>query len=82
MSGFLAFCDTYTDEATCIKALADFRWPEGFICDRCGHRKAYQLHTRPRIYECAACGHQHSVTAGTIFHKTRTPLRKWFLASI
>jgi transposase-like protein len=36
---------------------------------------------RPRIYECHGCGHQESVTAGTIFHRTRTDLPKWFLAA-
>ncbi|HVH76809.1 MAG TPA: IS1595 family transposase [Stellaceae bacterium] len=81
MSGFLQFCNTYKDEDSCIKALADIRWPDGFVCDTCQHDKSYHLDSRPRIYECANCGHQHSVTAGTIFHKTRTPLRKWFLAS-
>lgn len=80
IDGFLGFCDTYRDDADCITALADFRWPDGFACDRCGHGKAYQLHARPRIFECAACGYQHSVTAGCIFHKTRTALRKWFMA--
>ena len=30
------------------------------------------------LYACKACGYQTSLTAGTIFHKTRTPLRKWF----
>jgi hypothetical protein len=81
LRGFFQFCNTFSDEAICIKALADLRWPEDFICDRCGHRKSYHLDARPRIYECAACRHQHSVTAGTIFHKTRTPLRKWFCAA-
>lgn len=33
-----------------------------------------------RVYECRRCGYQASVTAGTIFHKTRTPLRHWFWA--
>ena len=27
---------------------------------------------------CAQCGRKTSVTAGTIFHRTRTPLRTWF----
>ncbi len=26
----------------------------------------------PQGYVCARCGHQESVTAGTIFHRTRT----------
>ena len=57
------------------------RWPDGFTCDKCQSTKAYHPEARPRIYECATCGHQHSVTAGTILHKTRTPLRKWFMAA-
>ena len=84
MSGFLAFCDKYSDEQTCIAAIAaiaDLRWPDGFTCDKCQSVKAYYLESRPRIYECATCGYQHSVTAGTILHKTRTPLRKWFMAA-
>src|SRR6516164_3660125 len=36
---------------------------------------------RPRVFECANCGRQHSVTAVTVFHRTRTPLRKWFAAA-
>src|SRR6266550_3252913 len=81
MSGFLTFMDRYRDEAACIAALAELRWPNGFICAGCAGRLAYQLATRPRVFECADCGRQHSVTAGTVFHRTRTPLRKWFAAA-
>jgi len=36
-------------------------------------RLTYQLTVRPRVFfECAGCGQQHSVTAGTVFHRTRT----------
>jgi transposase-like protein len=84
MSGFLTFMDHYRDEAACIVALAELRWPNGFICAkcaRCAGRLAYQLAARPRVFECADCGRQHSVTAGTVFHRTGTPLRKWFAAA-
>ena len=81
MSGFLTFMDRYRDEAACITALAELRWPNGFNCVGCAGRLAYQLATRPRVFECADCGRQHSVTAGTVFHRTRTPLRKWFAAA-
>ena len=60
---------------------ARLRWPQGYVCAGCGERRSYQLKTRPRIFECACCGHQESVTAGTIFQRTRTSLRKWFLAA-
>jgi len=33
-----------------------------------------------RVHECRQCGYQGSVTAGTIFHKTRVPLQDWFWA--
>ena len=81
MSGFLTFIDRYRDEAACIAALAELRWPNGFTCVGCAGRLAYQLAARPRVFECADCGRQHSVTAGTVFHRTRTPLRKWFAAA-
>jgi transposase-like protein len=81
MSGFLAFCGRYRNEAACIQTLADLKWPQGFICEECQGHKAYHLACRPRLFECAGCGHQHSVTAGTIFHQTRTDLRKWFIAA-
>lgn len=32
------------------------------------------------MYQCRTCSHFNSPTAGTIFHKTRTSLQRWFLA--
>ena len=81
MSGLLTFQERHRDEESCILALADRRWPSGFACARCGHRRGYRHKARARVFECAACGRQESVTAGTIFHRTRTPLPKWFLAA-
>ena len=81
MSGFLTFMDRYRDEAACIAALAELRWPNRFICAGCAGRLAYQLAARPRVFECADCGRQDSVTAETVFHRIRTPLRKWFAAA-
>ena|SRR6516162_4310075 len=81
MSGFLTFMARYRDEAACIAALAELRWPNGFICVGCAGRLVYQLAARPRVFECADCGRQHSVTAGTVVDRTLTPLRKWFAAA-
>jgi len=81
MAGIQEFQTRYGTEAACIEALARLKWPQGFRCERCDSTRAYHHESRPRIYSCAACGHQHSVTAGTVFHKTKTPLPKWFLAA-
>jgi hypothetical protein len=32
-------------------------------------------------WECAACGHQVSLTTGTVLHNTKTPLTVWFWAA-
>lgn len=69
----------FGDEAECGRHLTAQRWPNGFVCPRCGSRSRGYM-ARRRVHECAGCGYQSSVTAGTIFHKTRTPLTSWFWA--
>jgi transposase-like protein len=68
----------FTTEEACREYLFRLRWPDGFRCPRCGGRKAWPL--REVLLQCAACGHQSSVTAGTIFQDTRKPLTLWFRA--
>ena len=75
----IEFMELYATEEDCRQAIFEHRWPHGFSCRRCGHDRAWPLRGRG-LYECANCHYQGSVTAGTIFHKTRTDLRKWFLA--
>ena len=70
----------FASEEACQDYLAACRWPEGFVCPRCGHRAAYRL-VRQRRWQCAACRYQVSLTAGTVLHNTRTPLTVWFWAT-
>jgi transposase-like protein len=67
----------FRDEAACRAYLAACRWPEGYRCPRCQHPEAYELGLRD-LWQCKACGGQTSVTAGTVLHRTRTPLTLWF----
>jgi len=69
-----AFQEAYGTEAQCLGALEELRWPDGFVCPRCEHTQGHRLTTRPRIHQCSACRHQASVTAGTVFHRTKLPL--------
>lgn len=66
-----------TDQA-CREYLFALRWPEGFVCPRCGGREAWPM--KRGLWLCAECRHQASVTAGTIFQDTRLPLTLWFRA--
>ena len=68
----------FATEEACREYLVALRWPVGFVCPKCAHAGGWKV-TSLR-YECAGCGRQVSVTAGTIFHATRTPLTTWFRA--
>ncbi len=68
----------FSSEHGCLKYLFLCRWPEGFVCTRCNNTKFWK--SSRGLYVCRNCQHQHSVTAGTIFHGTRKPLALWFKA--
>jgi hypothetical protein len=74
------FQERFATEAACLDYLAASRWPEGFRCPACGGRRSWVLERR-HLWECADCHQQTSVTAGTVMHGTRTPLRLWFWAA-
>jgi len=75
----IEFQDRFPDEESCWHYLKAVRWPEGFLCPRCGKRKRTYLEGR-RLFQRASYRGQTSVTARTVLHRKRTPLRKWFLA--
>jgi hypothetical protein len=77
----IEFQQRFPDEAACVKYLFAARWPEGFVCPGCGSIKAWELQTKAWTWECADCGRQTSVTAGTIMHHSKLPLTTWFWAS-
>ena len=68
----------FPTDVDCLDYLEWLRWPEGFVCSECGHRGGWRLGDG-RI-RCASCKKSTSVTAGTIFDRTRTPLTVWFMA--
>jgi transposase-like protein len=67
----------FSTEEACRSYLERLRWPSGFCCPRCGSQKTWPVRN---LWECRECGRQTSVTAGTIFQDTRTPLPVWFRA--
>lgn len=73
---FEEFVSRFQSEDDCIDYIARLRWPDGFVCPRCQCSKAWK--TSRYLMHCAHCGHQTSITAGTLFQKTRKPLRLWF----
>jgi len=75
------FLKDYGTETQCEQALEALRWPEGFRCPRCAGAAHYVVRDGVRkVFQCAACRHQASLIAGTIFQGTKLPLTIWFLA--
>jgi transposase-like protein len=74
------FQERFGDEAACLAYLAACRWPEGYVCGRCRQTEAFEL-ARRQLWQCKSCGYQTSVTAGTVLHRTRMPLTRWFEAA-
>lgn len=66
----------FPDDEGCLDYLDWLRWPDGFVCPRCGILGRWRL--SDGRYWCEGCRRRISVTAGTIFHRTRTPLTVWF----
>lgn len=72
------FQERFGTEEKCRTYLEKQRWPEGYICPKCGARKCFHLSNG--LLQCSVCRHQTSVTAGTVMHRTHLPLTKWFEA--
>ena len=70
------FLDWFGSEEACLAYLERLRWPQGFVCPGCGVAELPYRSSRGRLM-CRSCARQCTVTAGTIFDKTRTPLRVW-----
>ena len=68
----------FPNDATCLEWLKEYRWPNGIYCEKDGKITKHHLMTSRRSFSCQECGHHVHPAAGTIFHKSRTPLTIWF----
>ena len=73
------FNELYGTEDQCRQYLFRYRWPQGFLCPKCGSSKHSLIKTRI-TYQCSNCRYQASLISGTIFSSTKLPLVTWFLA--
>lgn len=70
----------FPNDAACLEWLKNYLYPDGITCKNCGQvTPHHRVKSRPS-YSCDYCGHHVHPTAGTIFHKSPTPLTIWFYA--
>ena len=76
------FNEDFPDEAICLEYIATLLYPTfpEIHCRTCGEvLKHHRLNGR-KAFSCQRCGTHVYPLAGTIFEKSRTPLKSWFYA--
>lgn len=76
----MSLMDAFGTDDRCREILEELRWPEGAECPRCGSPKLSRIRDRGQ-FDCDSCRYQFSAMAGTVFHDSHLPLRKWFIAT-
>ncbi len=78
-ASFYQLTERYPDEASAIRYFEEKRWPKGAHCRQCGSVDVFKGNANRRLplWSCRDCGHQFTVTSGTVMEGTKLPLRKW-----
>jgi hypothetical protein len=76
----LQFLNAFRTHQQCMEYLFQRKFPNGFSCRKCGHTKHTEHAHRGGCWECLECGYQETAKAGTVLHKSKVPLVKWFRA--
>ena len=71
----------FPDDDTCLEWLKNYLYPHGVFCKTCQKITKHHKVVSRKSYSCDYCGHHVHPTAGTIYHKSSTPLRLWFHAT-
>ena len=69
----------FATEEDCRAYWIEARWGGKPACARCSSTRVW-TERDGLLFECADCGHQTSLTSGTLLEKTRKPLKMWFRA--
>ena len=74
------FFKQFPDDDTCLDYLFQLRHGETIECPKCAKIGKFHRIKRHPAYECAWCGFEIYPMVGTMFHRSHTPLQKWFYA--
>ena len=70
----------FPNDDVCLEWLKNYLYPDGILCKICERVTPHHKVKSRKSYSCDYCGHHVHPTADTIYHKSSTPLRQWFLA--
>ncbi len=76
--------ETFPDQEACIAYLERLRWQGSPECPQCESDNVRRRNESDTgligRYNCHTCKSTFKVTQGTLFHRTKIPLQKWFVA--
>ena len=75
------FMGKFSTKEKSVKFLEKVRWPKGIICSHCYSKRIAKRKSRIGVYQCKDCRKDFSVQTGTIFEKSKIPLKKWLYAA-
>lgn len=82
-TSFRLFNDFFPDDDACLQHVFDVRFGQGFPCFRCGQSTAWNRRKTRRSFIAKCCPNaQIFPLSGTIFHRTKIPLRDWFFLAL
>jgi transposase len=70
----------FPDDAACLEWLKKYLYPNGIYCMQCQGITPHSRLTKRMAFCCNKCGNHTYPMSGTIFWRSRTPLRHWFYA--
>lgn len=75
---FKDFQTNFPNDDVCLEYIRNKKYSERIDCPACEKNALFHKVAGRKQYACDFCGYQIAPTAGTIFHKSPTPLTIWF----
>ena len=73
------FFEIFPTERTAIEHFENRRWPDGVRCPDCGSDRTSRQRRYP-FHQCKDCRKKFTFRTGTVFERSRIPMRKWLYA--
>lgn len=70
----------FPNDDACLDFMRDALYPEGIECRTCERVTKHHRLAKRKAYSCQECATHVYPLAGTIFERSRTPLKSWFYA--
>ncbi len=74
------FNNQFPNDSACLEYLKNYLYPDGIFCKQCKRVTSHSKLSKLPVYSCNRCGAHTHPMSGTIFERSRTPLKHWFYA--